>query len=48
MATKTKSGKTKKWSANVTEHSDALNLEKGIFKSKDPDKIAASLKHSAR
>jgi hypothetical protein len=47
MATKIKSGKTKKWSANVTEHSDALDLEKDIFKSKDPDKIAASLKHSA-
>ena len=47
MATKTKSGKTKKWSANVTKHSDALDLEKDVFKSKDPDKIAASLKHSA-
>ena len=47
MATKIKSGKTKKWSANVTEHSDALDLEKDVFKSKDPDKIATSLKHSA-
>jgi hypothetical protein len=29
------------------KESDALDLEKDIFKSKDPDKIAASLKHSA-
>lgn len=43
MATKTK----RKWSAKVTETSDALDLEKDVFKSKDPDKIAASLKHSA-
>ncbi len=47
MATKTKSGKTKKWSANVTEHSAALDLEKDVFKSEDPAKIATSLKHSA-
>ncbi|MDB5023297.1 MAG: hypothetical protein JWP78_1052 [Mucilaginibacter sp.] len=48
MATKakTKAGK-RKWSAKVTKESDALSLEKQIFKSKDPDKIAASLKHSA-
>src|ERR1700744_6100252 len=45
MATKTKAGR--KWSAKVTKTSDALDLEKDIFKSKDPDKIAASLKHSA-
>ena len=37
----------KKWSADVTEHSDAMDLEKDVFKSKDPHKIAASLKHSA-
>lgn len=37
----------KKWSGEVTEHSDALDLEQNIFKSDDPDKIAASLKHSA-
>ena len=41
MATK------EKWSADVTEHSDALDLEKDVFKSGDPDKIAASLKRSA-
>jgi hypothetical protein len=36
-----------KWSANVTEHSDAMDLEDHIFKSDDPREIAASLKHSA-
>jgi hypothetical protein len=39
--------KTKKWSADVTEHSNAMDLEQDIFKSNDPDKIARSLKHSA-
>ena len=40
--------KTKqKWSADVTEHSDAMDLEDHIFKSDDPREIAASLKHSA-
>ncbi|PTR00091.1 uncharacterized protein DUF3175 [Mucilaginibacter yixingensis] len=38
---------TTKWSGEVTVHSNALDLEKDIFKSGDPDKIAASLKHSA-
>src|SRR2546430_5005146 len=48
MTVKTKSKtKTRKWSAKVTKESDALSLEKDIFKSKDPDKIASSLKHSA-
>lgn len=38
---------TRKWSADVTEKSDALDLEKGVFTSDNPDKIAKSLKHSA-
>jgi phosphoenolpyruvate carboxylase len=38
---------TKKWSAEVTEHSDALDLEQDVFKSDDPKQIAASLKRSA-
>ncbi len=38
---------TKKWSANVTENSDALDLKKNIFESKNAKEIAASLKHSA-
>jgi hypothetical protein len=36
-----------KWSADVTEHSDALDLEEKIFESDDPKHIAASLKRSA-
>lgn len=36
-----------KWSADVTEHSNALDIEKGIFKSGDAKKIARSLKRSA-
>ena len=35
------------WSADVTEHSDALDLQKDVFKSTDPKKIAKSLKQSA-
>ncbi|HEX3405921.1 MAG TPA: DUF3175 domain-containing protein [Caulobacteraceae bacterium] len=38
----------RKWSADVTEHSDALDLEQNVFKSRDPKKIARSLKRSAR
>lgn len=37
----------KKWSAEVTHHSDALDLEKDVFTWKDPERIAASLKESA-
>ncbi len=37
----------KKWSQDVTEHSDAMELKNGVFKLNDPKKIAASLKHSA-
>ncbi|MFS8110432.1 DUF3175 domain-containing protein [Rhizobium jaguaris] len=37
----------KKWSHEVTENSDALDLENGVFKSQDPKAIADSLKHSA-
>jgi hypothetical protein len=36
-----------KWSHEVTEHSDALDLEDGIFKKDDPQEIAKSLKRSA-
>jgi len=37
----------RRWSRHVTEHSDALTLEKGVFTSRDPKRIAASLKRSA-
>jgi hypothetical protein len=35
------------WSAEVTEHSDALDLQPDVFKAGDPKAIAASLKRSA-
>lgn len=35
------------WSAEVTKHSIALDLEEGVFTWDDPKKIAASLKRSA-
>lgn len=38
---------TKKWSKKVTEHSDAMDLKKDVFKQKDPKKIAESVKRSA-
>jgi hypothetical protein len=31
----------------VTEHSDALTLDRGVFSLKDPKRIAASLRRSA-
>jgi len=34
------------WSGEVTKHSIALDLEKGVLTWDDPKKIAASLKHS--
>ncbi|MFD1986437.1 DUF3175 domain-containing protein [Mesorhizobium newzealandense] len=39
--------KKKKWSAEVTGHSDAMDLEDHVFESDDARKIAASLKRSA-
>jgi hypothetical protein len=36
-----------KWSAQVTEHSDALDLEENVFERDDPREIAKSLKRSA-
>src|ERR1700730_2730242 len=38
---------TQRWSRHVTEHSDALSLDKGVFTLRDPERIAASLKRSA-
>ena len=38
---------TSRWSARVTKNSDALDLEKSVFKSSDPHRIALSLKRSA-
>lgn len=40
-------GKTKKWSQRVTEQSDALDLDDGVFTWDNPCQIARSLKRSA-
>ncbi len=39
--------KPKRWSQDVTAHSDALDRENGVFTFEDPKRIAASLKRSA-
>ena len=38
---------SKRWSQDVTEHSDALDLDEGVFTLDDPADIASSLKRSA-
>lgn len=40
-------GKSKYWSDEVTKHSNALDLEEGVFTHGDPHEIARSLKRSA-
>ncbi|RBL91783.1 DUF3175 domain-containing protein [Chitinophaga flava] len=47
MKTKKKDAQPGKWSAAVTSHSNALDLEERIFTSENPAAIAASLKRSA-
>src|SRR5215470_9452801 len=37
----------RRWSQRVTERSDALDLQRGVFTQEDPKRIAASLKRSA-
>ena len=39
--------RTSKWSASVTQNSDALSLEPDVFKQSSPRRIALSLKRSA-
>ncbi|WP_198402657.1 DUF3175 domain-containing protein [Marinobacter salinus] len=39
--------KPERWSQSVTESSDALDLEQGVFALEDPREIACSLKRSA-
>ena len=46
MAAKKKTSR-KRWSAEVTEHSDALSLEESVFKKRSARQIAESLKRSA-
>jgi len=47
MSNKSKTSSPGNWTRKVTQESDALDLEKGIFTWTDPKKIARSLKHSA-
>ena len=42
-----RSSKSKRWSQHVTETSDALTLEEGVFKKPSPRAVALSLKRSA-
>jgi hypothetical protein len=39
--------KEKRWSQRVTQESNALDLEQGVFSKDDPRSIARSLKRSA-
>jgi hypothetical protein len=48
FVSKNRNSTNKKWSADVAKHSDALDLEKGVFTLNDPKKIAESLKQSAK
>ena len=43
----TKKPRGKRWSAQVTKHSDALDLENKVFTLRSPRQIALSLKRSA-
>ncbi len=45
---RTGTAKSSLWSQHVTEHSNALDLEHGVFALRDPKAIAASLKRSAQ
>lgn len=45
---RTRNKSSKRWSAKVTQRSNALDLEQDVFKWKDPHKIALSLKRSAQ
>jgi Protein of unknown function (DUF3175) len=47
MPKKSSKARNHRWSADVTKHSNALDLESDVFKSKDPRKIALSLRRSA-
>jgi hypothetical protein len=47
MATQKHKPEPKRWSKQVMETSNALDLEKGVFAQQDPRRIARSLKRSA-
>ena len=40
--------KPRKWSAHVTQTSDAMDLRKNVFRLSDPKRIARSVKRSAQ
>jgi hypothetical protein len=44
---KSSKARSRRWSAKVMQHSNALDLQPDIFKSSDARKIALSLKRSA-
>jgi len=46
-STKIPPARTRRWSQEVRRHSDALDLERDVFKQRDPKRIARSLKRSA-
>jgi hypothetical protein len=46
-ARKSAPSRGRKWSAKVTETSDAMDLKKDVFKSNSPKRIATSVKRSA-
>jgi hypothetical protein len=43
-----KKAANKRWSARVTQTSNALDLDRGVFTWQDPKRIAASLRRSAQ
>lgn len=47
MPAKTAKASPRRWSQDVTEHSNALDLEPGVFAFDTPKQIAESLKRSA-
>ena len=47
MATNKSKPKPKRWTQHVTQTSNALDLDKGVFTWDDPRRIARSLKRSA-
>lgn len=47
MPAKTHASKSARWSKRVTQKSNALDLERGVFASKSAKSVAASLKRSA-
>jgi hypothetical protein len=47
LAARRKTPTRRRWSQRVTRESNALDLEPGVFRLRDPRRIAASLRRSA-